>query len=54
MRFGKEGFDKPRFCKAGKIRAKIYRYDLGIMGIMPVTGGCLTKTKTQECLAVLP
>jgi len=23
MRFGKEGFDKPKFCKAGKIGAKV-------------------------------
>jgi hypothetical protein len=30
----------------------IYRYDPGIMGIMPVAGGCLTRTKTQRCLAV--
>ncbi len=30
-----------------------YRYDLGIMGIMPVAGGCLTRKKTQECLAIL-
>jgi hypothetical protein len=31
-----------------------YRYDLGIMGIMSVVGGCLTRKRTQECLAVLP
>jgi hypothetical protein len=36
------------------IDANNYRYDLGIMGIMPVAGGCFTRKKTQECLAVLP
>jgi hypothetical protein len=29
-----------------------YRYDLGIMGIMSVAGGCLTRKKTQECLYI--
>ncbi len=29
-----------------------YRYGPGIMGIMPVVGGCLTRKKTQRCLAV--
>jgi hypothetical protein len=29
------------------------RYDPGIMSVMLVAGGCLTKKKTKECLAIL-
>jgi hypothetical protein len=29
-----------------------YLYNLGIMSIMPVAGGFLTKKKTLQCLAV--
>jgi hypothetical protein len=29
-----------------------YLYNPGITNVMPVAGGCLTKKKTQRCMAV--
>jgi hypothetical protein len=56
MRFGKEGFDKPGFCKAEKIGAKVrvevkgkpYLRNRSITIVMPRGPGPLTGKNTQE------
>jgi len=46
---------KPVLAKPDQVttmRAKAYLYNPGIMNVMPMAGGCLTRKNTQECLAV--